>query len=254
MSGRFSENDKGDRGLFGLSVPDLMKITGDDRTRGDLALKNEGTEMEMDEWEGLTDQEEPYEYTLSEAEMFAFLGKKPNPADNLTGKVLLVRLPDKKVEGLTEIRKVFQPKASALPWMKKPYPCIIADRLNRIEALEMIDKTGVPDCLRFVCDTQRAAGKGYFSYEEVLLRYREESGGIQRSDFRNTDPVKVVDKESVVNRAKQECTILYTDTEVYDDIPGEMWMVLFYSKGMLGGDQEVYMDRNGITKLIVCGE
>ena len=55
----------------------------------------------MDEWEGLIDQEEPCEYTLSEAEMFAFLGKKTDPADNLTGKVLLVRLPDKKVEGLT---------------------------------------------------------------------------------------------------------------------------------------------------------
>ena len=66
--------------------------------------------------------------------------------------------------------------------------------------------------------------------------------------------MKVVDEEAVVNRAKQECTIFYTDTEVYDDIPGEMWMVLFYSKGMLGGCQEVYMDRNGITKLIVCGE
>lgn len=152
-------------------------------------MKNGGTEMEMDEWEGLTDQEEPCEYTLSEAEMFAFLGKKTDPADNLTGKVLLVRLPDKKVEGLTEIRKVFQPKASALPWLKGPYPCIVAERLNRIEALEMIDKTGVPDCLHFVCDTQRAAGKGYFSYEEVLLRYREESGGIRCSDFRNTDPV-----------------------------------------------------------------
>ena len=217
-------------------------------------MKNGGTEMEMDKWEGMTDQEEPYEYTLSEAEMFAFLGKKPDPVDYLTGKVLLVRLPDKKAEGLTEIRKVFQPKASALPWLKGPYPCIVAERLNRIEALEMIDKTGVPDCLRFVCDTQRAAGIGYFSYEEVLLRYREQSGGTRCSDFRNTDPVELVDEESVVNRAKQECTILYTDTEVYDDIPGEMWMVLFYSKGMLGGDQEVYMDRNGITKLIVCGE
>lgn len=31
-------------------------------------------------------------------------------------------------------------------------------------------------------------------------------------------------------------------------------MEMFYSKGMLGGCQEVYMDRNGITKLIVCGE
>lgn len=45
--------------------------------------------MEMDEREGLTDQEEPCEYTLSEAELFAFLGKKLGPADVLTGKELL---------------------------------------------------------------------------------------------------------------------------------------------------------------------
>lgn len=32
ISGRFSENDKGDCGLFGLSISDLMKITGDDRS------------------------------------------------------------------------------------------------------------------------------------------------------------------------------------------------------------------------------
>ena len=72
----------------------------------------------------MDNQEKPCEYTLSEAEMFAFLGKKTDPADNLTGKVLLVRLPDKKVEGLMEIRKVFQPKASALPWLKGPYPAV----------------------------------------------------------------------------------------------------------------------------------
>ena len=68
-------------------------------------MKNGGTEMEMDEWEGLTDQEEPCEYTLSEAEMFAFLGKKTDPADNLTGKVLLVRLPDKKEIGRASCRE-----------------------------------------------------------------------------------------------------------------------------------------------------
>ena len=36
----------------------------------------------------MDNQEKPCEYTLSEAEMFAFLGKKTDPADNLTGKVL----------------------------------------------------------------------------------------------------------------------------------------------------------------------
>ena len=37
----------------------------------------------------MDNQEKPCEYTLSEAEMFAFLGKKLDPADVLTGKGLL---------------------------------------------------------------------------------------------------------------------------------------------------------------------
>lgn len=57
--------------------------------RGGSGVGKWGTEMEMDEREGLTDQEEPCEYTLSEAELFAFLGKKLDPADVLTGKGLL---------------------------------------------------------------------------------------------------------------------------------------------------------------------
>jgi hypothetical protein len=33
-----------------------------------------------------------------------------------------------------------------------------------------------------------------------------------------------------------------------------MWKIVFYTEGVAGGDQTVYLDKDGITVLIVFGE
>ena len=117
-----------------------------------------------------------------------------------------------------------------------------------------MEETGCPECLEFVCDTQVADGKGYFSFKEVLIRYAEEETGIQRNNFHNTGECRITTEEQALERAKSECTIGYTDTRVYRDFTDQMWLVLFFTASTLGGCQEVYMDSSGITRLIVYGE
>ena len=57
-----------------------------------------------------------------------------------------------------------------------------------------------------------------------------------------------------IGRAMNECTIEWSATEVYYDATKEIWKVTFYTKGVPGGDQSVYLDANGITLMIVYGE
>ena len=55
-------------------------------------------------------------------------------------------------------------------------------------------------------------------------------------------------------RAKNECTIGYDTVSVLHDGWDDVWSITFYTRGTLGGTQSVYLDKNGITLLIVYGE
>lgn len=183
-----------------------------------------------------------------------WLGKKHDPKMALRGKVLLMRFPENRGQGLLEIKKIFHMQISAAWLWHVTLPYVVADEIYQAEALELIKGTGCPACLQFVCDTQEIDGKGYFSYLEVLTRYEGQEPCIQRSHFKNTLPFQIPDEVTAIKRAKKECTIEYTDTAVYRDEAGDMWMVLFYCQHVLGGCQEVYMGSDGITCLIVYGE
>lgn len=56
------------------------------------------------------------------------------------------------------------------------------------------------------------------------------------------------DKEAISLRDRR------TDQQVYRDQKSGMWMVEFYTENTFGGSQEVYMDGNGITHMIVYSE
>ena len=93
-----------------------------------------------------------------------------------------------------------------------------------------------------------------FSYSEHAEIYKDDSPGVKHSGFVNTDESKTSSDEDALERAKKECTIEWNTSRVSFDKALGIWMVSFYTEGMLGGDQCVYLDSNGITLLIVYGE
>ena len=218
-----------------------------------LWLKDKMIQSGMAE-QDLICQEAVCEHVLGPEDIKTWLGSRYDAVHHLTGKVLLTKWPSSKAEGLLKIKKTFKLQASASVLLKAGLPYIITDRLIQWDALERMEETGCPECLEFVCDTQVADGKGYFSFKEVMIRYAGEETGIKRCDFHNTVECRIATEEQALERARSECTIGYTDTRVYRDFTDQMWLVLFFTASALGGCQEVYMDSSGITRLIVYGE
>ncbi|MBQ4140523.1 MAG: hypothetical protein IJD70_04215 [Clostridia bacterium] len=93
-----------------------------------------------------------------------------------------------------------------------------------------------------------------FSYAKESEMYKENDPGVKSSGFGNTTEVEINTASDAVSRAKNECTVQYNAADVSFDYSEEIWKVVFYTKGVLGGCQTVYFDKNGITLLIVYGE
>ncbi len=93
-----------------------------------------------------------------------------------------------------------------------------------------------------------------FSYEEVMNEYMENDPGVFYDGFKNTSTLKVASTDEAIARAKNECTIEYDTTKVCYDGGTAMWKVNFSMAGTPGGDQTVYLDMKGITRLVVYGE
>lgn len=95
-----------------------------------------------------------------------------------------------------------------------------------------------------------------FSFSEHLTRYPEGTPGVKHDGFVNKSVSYVRNANAAVERAVNECTVEWDDALVYCDYYNEkdVWMVTFCKKDVLGGDQTVYLDENGVTLLIVYGE
>ena len=93
-----------------------------------------------------------------------------------------------------------------------------------------------------------------FSYAEVQAAYEENAPGVLRDGFQNTSPLAVGSAEEAVQRAAAECTISYDSVTCRYDSEADMWDVCFFTAGMAGGCQNVYLSGSGVTCLIVYGE
>lgn len=94
-----------------------------------------------------------------------------------------------------------------------------------------------------------------FSYNEILKIHKENTPGVKYSGFKNSTEEELTDTESVINRAKNECTVDYDTIEIIGyDRAEDVWCVHFYTAGLPGGDESVYLSGDGITCLIVYGE
>lgn len=92
------------------------------------------------------------------------------------------------------------------------------------------------------------------SYQEERAKYKSGDAGVFLEGFQNTSPYAINGYEDAVERAKLECTIQYDQIHYAYDEESDIWLVMFSLEGVLGGNQDVYLNSQGITQMIVYGE
>jgi hypothetical protein len=92
-----------------------------------------------------------------------------------------------------------------------------------------------------------------FSYKSDYDHYKDEPG-VKESGFVNVEQTIVDSSEKAVNLAKKECTVEYDTVRVAFDSELKIYRVSFSKKNRAGENQDVYINQNGITQLIICGE
>lgn len=93
-----------------------------------------------------------------------------------------------------------------------------------------------------------------FSYEKVRVNHPAGTPGVELYGFYNTTIQPIPDAVAAVVRAQQECRVSYDTVRVGYDRDTDMWMVLFSTEGTGHRTQAVYLDRDGITRLILYQE
>ena len=93
-----------------------------------------------------------------------------------------------------------------------------------------------------------------FSYEEVLQMWGKSDPGVKTDGFQNTSGAVIATPQQVIERAQNECTIEYDTTSLAYDNAADIWRVTFYTEGSVGNSQDVYLNGNGLTALIIYGE
>lgn len=94
---------------------------------------------------------------------------------------------------------------------------------------------------------------GSFSYEDDFASYKDDSGVIQ-SGFVNQEKAEVSNASQAIELAKKECTVDYDTIHVDFDASTMIYRVSFSKTNSLGGNEDVYINQEGITQLIVYGE
>ena len=96
---------------------------------------------------------------------------------------------------------------------------------------------------------------GRFSYAEVTAEFKAGDPGVKSEGFVNAESVPMSSRIwDVKTQALNECTIEYDTVTVNYDEAAEVWEVMYSTANTLGNCQSVYMDRDGVTLLIVYGE
>ena len=101
--------------------------------------------------------------------------------------------------------------------------------------------------------TETAAVIPDFSYEEVQKHFPEGAPGVKTDGFRNVTTTPVLNATDAAERAKAECTVEYDTVRVRYDRTTDIWEVCFLAHHP-GGGQDVYLNGDGMTQLIVYGE
>lgn len=84
--------------------------------------------------------------------------------------------------------------------------------------------------------------------------WKKSDSGVKSDGFQNTSEAVIATPQQVIERAQNECTIEYDTTSLAYDSAADIWRVTFYTEGSVGNSQDVYLNGNGLTALIIYGE
>ena len=101
--------------------------------------------------------------------------------------------------------------------------------------------------------TQSELHLGIFSYDDDCRKYQNDWSSLKEI-FVNTEKTEIKDFKQAVEHAKNECVVEYDTIDVAYDATAEIYRVCFYKYEYLGGDQSVYLGKDGITQMMVFGE
>ena len=100
-----------------------------------------------------------------------------------------------------------------------------------------------------------------FSLAEDMALYSENSSNVQYEGFVNTDELdKSIDWDAdAIKRAEKECSVQWDNVHTYFDLTANVWKIEFWDTRDTEGYpmyvyQTVYLNRNGVTLLVVYGE
>ncbi|MEE0265729.1 MAG: hypothetical protein UD936_08900 [Acutalibacteraceae bacterium] len=93
-----------------------------------------------------------------------------------------------------------------------------------------------------------------FSYKKTCEYYKTETAGIKRTGFVNTKKSSIENSEQAISLAKNECTVDYDTIDVAYDSEEKVYEVSFFKENITGDNQDIYINQDGITQLIVYGE
>ena len=92
-----------------------------------------------------------------------------------------------------------------------------------------------------------------FSYTEDF-EYHKDDAGTKTTGFINTQKTQLKSVAQAVELAKKECTVEYDTISAAFDDDLKIYRISFFLDKFLGGDQNVYINQDGITQMIVYGE
>ena len=92
-----------------------------------------------------------------------------------------------------------------------------------------------------------------FSYEKDYALYHGDPG-CKESGFMNVNITEAKTSDLAIKLARKECTVDYDSIAVAYDPDKRIYRVSFGKDDTVGGNQDVYINEDGITLLVVYGE
>ena len=93
-----------------------------------------------------------------------------------------------------------------------------------------------------------------FSYAEDSSYWKEGEVGMKTKGFKNTTEQQIQNAEDAIALAKNEVTVPFNLIFVNYDKENSIWKVSFGMDKQLGGNQNVYLNSNGTTKMCIWEE
>ena len=92
----------------------------------------------------------------------------------------------------------------------------------------------------------------FHTYQEV---FETPNGFAAKYDgFVNTEENPIHSVDDAVELAKKECTVWYNCITYWYYEEEDIWFVMFSEENYAGGNQDVYLGSDGVTRLIIYGE